>query len=309
LITGVGTNWTPAVIPSFGHGITLKSFNVLSPTSIETIVSVDKDAQAGLYTVYVNIPGVVTDTKPFSLLIKQQGDSSSPISNQDTSCTLNECNYAIPLDNSGFYTVAVRVLSGQKEGVYNLLIDPSVPYSQIPIVVHANSFHGGGELENEIIPGWIAFSLANPEPIGITVYNHSNNSGLDLILTNSSNSEQVLLKYGPITAISGQTYITSVLEPGFYIASVRGQPGLPKIAYSISIAGNSLFEGISGSRLDSSNVIWGGFYVVRPRTVNLKVQFASSFGEIGAGRPEVQIYYQKPDGSQQLYWSSSKSNR
>jgi len=309
LITGTDTNWTPAVVPSFGQGITVKSFNVLSPTSIEAVISVDKDAQTGLHTVYINVPGVVTDTKPFSLLIKQQGIDSVPVSSQDTSCTLNECNYAVSLDTSGFYTVVVKVLTGQKEGVYNLLIDPSVPYAQIPVVVHANGFHGGGLLENEIIPGWVAFSLANPEPIGITVYNHSNNSGLDLILTNSSNSEQVLLKYGPITAISGQTYTTSALEPGFYIASVRGQPGLPKTAYSISVAGNSLFGGISGSRLDSSNVIWGGFYVVQPRTVNLKVQFASSFGEIGAGRPEVQIYYQKPDGSQQLYWSSSKSNR
>jgi len=236
--------------------------------------------------------------------------TQSVVAADGTNCTANECNYSVLLDKPGFYTVAVTLPAGQKEGLYNLLIDPSVPYAQAPFVTHANGFHGGGLLrEGGQTPSWVGFSIVQFEPINLTVYNHSNATPLDLILTNSSSQEQRLLKFGPILATHAQTYTVPALEPGFYTASVSGQPSLPKTAYSISVGGNSVFGGISGGWLDSNNVGWGGFYATQPRTVNLRVQFANSFGEMGAGLPIVQIYRQKIDETQELYWQSTSSTK
>jgi len=125
--------------------------------------------------------------------------TQSVVAADGTNCTANECNYSVPLDKPGFYTVAVTLPAGQKEGLYNLLIDPSVPYAQAPFVTHANGFHGGGLLrEGGQTPSWVGFSIAQFEPVNLTVYNHSNASPLDLILTNSSNQQQKLLKFGTV---------------------------------------------------------------------------------------------------------------
>jgi len=227
----------------------------------------------------------------------------SVVAADGTNCTASECNYSVPLDKPGFYTVAVTLPAGQKEGLYNLLIDPSVPYAQAPFVTHANGFHGGGLLrEGGQTPSWVGFSIAQFEPVNVTVYNHSNATPLDLILTNSSDQTQRLLKFGPILATHAQTYTVPALEPGFYTASVSGQPSLPKTAYSISVGGSSVFGGVDGGWLDSNNVGWAGFYAVQPRTVNLKVQFADAFGALGAGTPNVQVYYRKADGTMEVYW-------
>ncbi len=232
--------------------------------------------------------------------------TQSVVAADGTNCTASECNYSVPLDKPGFYTVAVTLPADQKEGLYNLLIDPSVPYAQAPFVTHANGFHGGGLLrEGGQTPSWLGFSLAQFEPVNVTVYNHSNATSLDLILTNSSSQEQRLLKFGPILATHAQTYTVPALEPGFYTASVSGQPSLPKTAYSISVGGNSVFGGISGGWLDSNNVGWGGFYATQPRTVNLRVQFANYFGEMGAGLPNVQVYLKGNNDNQELKWSST----
>jgi len=231
--------------------------------------------------------------------------TQSAVAADGTNCTASECNYSVPLDKPGFYTVAVTLPAGQKEGLYNLLIDPSVPYAQAPFVTHANGFLGGGLLqENGQTPSWLGFSLFQFEPVNVTVYNHSSFTPLDLILTNNSRPGQTLLKFGPILATHAQTYTVPALEPGFYTASVSGQPSLPKTAYSISVGGNSVFGGISGGWLDSNNVGWGGFYATQPRTVNLKVQFGNAFGDMGAGLPNIQIYSQKIDNSPEVYWSS-----
>ncbi len=230
--------------------------------------------------------------------------TQSVVAADGTSCTANECNYSVPLDKQGFYTVAVTLPAGQKEGLYNLLIDPSVPYAQAPFVTHANGFHGGGLLrEGGQTPSWVGFSLAQFEPINLTVYNHSNASPLDLILTNSSNQQQKLLKFGTVLTANAQTYTLPALEPGFYTASISGQPSLPKTAYSISIGGNSLFGGVNGGWLDENNVGWGGFYMLQPRTVNLKVQFANSFEILGIVKPIIQIFL---ENSLIPVWSSEQ---
>ncbi len=227
----------------------------------------------------------------------------------NANCTATECNYSVPLDKPGFYTVAVTIPSGQKAGVYNLLIDPSVPYEQAPIVNLANGFHGGGLLkEGGQSSSWVGFSLAQFEPVNISVYNHSNPAApLDLILTNSSRPEQTLLKFGPIFTTHGQIYTTPILEPGFYVASVNGYPNLPLTAYSISVGGSSVFGGINGGWLDSNNAGWGAFYATQPRTVNLKVQFGNTFGEMGIGLPNIKVYYHNQSGIGEIYWSSSKN--
>jgi len=69
-----------------------------------------------------------------------------------------------------------------------------------------------------------------------------------------------------------------------------------------------LFGGVSGGWLDSNNVGWGGFYMIQPRNINFKVQFGNFFGEMGVGLPNVQIYYQKSDGTQELKWSSQTTS-
>jgi len=235
--------------------------------------------------------------------------AQSVVAADGTNCTTSECNYSIPLDKPGFYIVAATLPSGQKEGLYNLLIDPSVPYAQASFVTHVNGFHGGGLLrEGGQTPSWLGFSLAQFEPVNVTIYNHSSATPLDLILTNNSHPEQMLLKFGPILATHAQTYTVPALEPGFYVASVRSYPGLPKTAYSISIGANNLFGGVSGGWLDANNVGWGGFYMIQPRNINFKVQFGNFFGEMGVGLPNVQIYYQKSDGTQELKWSSQTTS-
>jgi von Willebrand factor type D domain len=222
---------------------------------------------------------------------------SSP-AEETTVCNAGECNYTVQFDRPGFYIAVVTLPPNQREGVWSLIIDPPT--------THLGSFHGGGVLkESGTVPSWVAFSLAQAGVVYIDPFNYPHDPvPFRLELMKEQDNKQYQSVWGPTLVNPGQRYTTTSLEPGFYVA-VANSTG-QKDFFGLSLWNSTLFGGVSGGWLDSqTGVGFAAFDITQPRTVNFKLWFGQIYGDLGVERLNLEIYYQKADGTRELYWSTS----
>jgi len=251
---------------------------------------------------YKAVATVQTDTHS---AITSKNFVIEPPQQPDKYCTSSECNYSLMLDSNGFYVVVATLPKTQKEGVWSLLVNP-------PSVLYVGGFHGGAVLkENGDMPSWVAFSLSKAEPIQITAHDYSGN-GLPFSFQIDQEIAQGNRRFihGPVSIAPGETYTTPTLAPGLYIVGVLSQPGSPRGRFGLSINGQNLFGGVVGGWIDSSTKLGGegfaAFNVAFPQQVDLKVFFGDNYAIIGAGRPQLDVYYLKDDGSFVPYWTTPR---
>jgi len=219
----------------------------------------------------------------------------------EDNCNEKACSYTVSLEKAGFYIAAVKLPPGQPEGLWSLIINPPS--------VHRGSFHGGGLLEKTgTIPSWLGFSLAQSGMVSIEPFNYSDNSVpfyLKLMKTQMNNQHQLV--WGPELVYQDQTYLTPSLQPGFYLAETRSIEQRQDF-FGLSVSNPSLFGGVSGSWLDSqTGVGFAAFDITRPQEVIFNLWFGQSYGNLGAEKPYLKLYYQEQDGTRILYWPSSES--
>jgi hypothetical protein len=99
-------------------------------------------------------------------------------------------------------------------------------------------------------------------------------------------------------------YRLTLDRTGAYIAVVTLPSGQAEGLWSLTINPGQL-EPQTGGYLDSySGVGYGSFIINSPEEIEFLLSFGDSFGNLGASQPQLEIYYQYPDGTRELYWSS-----
>jgi antitoxin component YwqK of YwqJK toxin-antitoxin module len=227
---------------------------------------------------------------------------------EDKTCTTSGCIYQVSLDRTGFYIAVVTLPSGQPEGVWSLLMNPGrlQPY-------YGGGFFGGGTLkEHSQFGSWIGFSLAEGERVRIKPTNYTDNQApLQMRLEKEiSDSGRVLVEDWALRT-PGQTFTTQTLDPGFYVISVLSQPNaLNNTFFGLDLGAPSIYGGVVGGWLDSQpgSMGYGAFYLDSPRTMDFQLMFDGDYGMGGAGQPYLEIYYQKEDGTREVYWSAPKQD-
>lgn len=217
-------------------------------------------------------------------------------------CDLVQCTYSMSLDKTGFYIPVVKLPATSKEGFWGLSLNTSSGLNE-------GGFNAGGVLgENATYPGFIGFYLTRAEKVNISAYEYT---GKIKELTVSISDTNKNFVFNP-TAFkpTGEAKDSAVLQPGFYAAAVYSKSGDPRGQFGISLLGNSFGGGVNvGGWIDSvtgdGGKGFGGLYVSSPQTVNLQVLFGDSYGSVGAGRPNVEIYRQESTGVRVLQWSSA----
>lgn len=216
-----------------------------------------------------------------------------------TQCSTNECNYTISFDKAGFYIAVVNLPSGQKEGLWSLIIDPPT--------AHQGSFHGGSILrEANTTPSWVGFSLSQPGMVSILPFNYPDQPvpfQLELFRDQGNQQYQPIWKPDASALVNpGQVYVTPSLTPGFYVAAARSTG--ERDFFGLSLTSPSLYGGVSGGWLDPwVGVGFAAFDVPQPATqIGFKLLFGNHYGELGAGQPLLEVYYQDPQGKRELVW-------
>ncbi|EDN71251.1 conserved hypothetical protein [Beggiatoa sp. PS] len=219
---------------------------------------------------------------------------------QDDSCNSSGCRYAITLERAGAYVAVVRLPSGQPEGLWGLVINPSLsapPYQY--------GFWAGSILKEQAeMPSWVGFSLYERESINVIPYDWTGN-GLPITvkIDRDIGDGSRALAYGPKLMAPGQMYIIPSLEPGFYITELFTQPDAPRTYFGLAIEGDSLYGGVSGGWLDSYGEGYAAFIIKSPTTMDFLLLFGDTLPGLGAGQPHLEVYYQHEEGaSRELVW-------
>jgi hypothetical protein len=227
---------------------------------------------------------------------------------EDKTCTTSGCTYQVPLDRTGFYIAVVTLPSGQPEGVWSLLMNPGrrQPY-------YGGGFFAGGTLkEHSQFGSWIGFSLAEGERVRIKPTNYTDNQApLQMRLEKEIPDSGRALVQDWALKTPGQTFTTQTLDPGFYVISVLSQPEtLKDTFFGLDLGAPSIYGGVVGGWLDSQpgSAGYGAFYLDSPRTMDFQLMFDGDYGTGGAGQPYLAIYYQKEDGTREVYWSAPQDS-
>lgn len=221
-------------------------------------------------------------------------------------CDSAQCTYSVSLDKAGFYVPIIKLPVISKEGFWGLTLNTSSGFNM-------GGFNAGGVLgENAMYPGFIGFYLAEPEEVTLSAYEYTGNIPELTVSIRDSNQNFVLSPSN--FASTGVPQTTPVLDAGFYVATVFSRSADPRGRFGLSLSGNNFSSGVNvGGWIDSytggSGDGFGGIFVDSPQTVNLTVLFGNTYGDAGAGMPEVEIYYQEPTGQRTLQWSSSEENK
>jgi hypothetical protein len=220
----------------------------------------------------------------------------------DSNCNSSECNYSVMLGSNGFYVFVVTLPSTQRKGFWALGINST------EVFTYSGGFHGGASLNGD--PGWIGFSLLQPEPLQITISDDSGQTSpfaLQIEKVHADWSRQFI--EDPIFMTPGETKTitsTSTQLPGFYVIELSNPTNSQKRRFGLSVNGKTLFGGVVGGWIDSSTSLtgqgYGAFNVPSPRQVDVKLYFGKSFDSFGSGQPQLEIHYLKPDNSLELYW-------
>jgi len=225
------------------------------------------------------------------------------ISWADDFCNSSECRYHVPLERSGAYIAIVTLSSEQNEGLWSLTINPNRSYPQ-----YLNGFWAGSILKEkkEKTPSWVAFSLSQTTPINITPYDWiGDGSPLTIQIERGIGGGQRELVYGPTPMIQGQTYTTHTLSQGFYITNLLSQSDSMKIYQGLALEGQGIYGGVVGGYLDSSSGVGYSAFIIRsPQTIEFLLSYGDSFGNLGASLPHLDIFYEYPNGTRELFWSA-----
>jgi len=216
---------------------------------------------------------------------------------------LGDCRYTVSLDKRGTYLAIVTLPSGQPEGVWSLILNPSRIFPR-----YLNGFWAGSVLkEQQELPNWVGFSLLQRESIDVTPYQWiGDGSPLTVQIHEDKGRTALQSVYGPTLMNPGQTYTTPPLNPGFYIADFLSQLDSPRTYQGLALEGNSLYGGVVGGYLDSfTGAGYGAFLIDSPTVVDFLLLFGETFGELGSAQPYLEVYYQHEDGTRKLSWSET----
>ncbi len=225
-------------------------------------------------------------------------DATDPNTSTEATCTTSECDYSLNVTQAGFYVATVNLPSTASEGFWGLSVNTTSG-------MNPGGFNAGAILkENGEAPGFVGFYLGAPEAVTVSGYEYSG-AVSNLLVSIKRDGEYVV---EPTLIQSGETRTTGVLEAGFYVAEMFSQSGDARGRSGISLNGSQFTGGVNiGGWIDSTTggngEGFGAFYVEEPQTVNLKLLFGSTYGDVGAGQPSLSIYFQNADGSRTLYQS------
>ncbi|MEK8019462.1 MAG: hypothetical protein VSS75_021525, partial [Candidatus Parabeggiatoa sp.] len=219
------------------------------------------------------------------------------------SCNSNQCNYSLTLERAGSYIVVASLPKEGREGFWSLSVDTAD-------IFYEGGFNGGTVLkENGEYPSWVAFSVHQTESVKVIANEYSGQvSQFTIRIEKVWPDGQRLLIDEPKLTRSGQWYFTRPLPPGFYVAVVSSEAGSPRGRIGLSFGGQRLFGGVSGGWIDSATGSSGegfaSFIVASPQEVDLNLWFGQSYGNLGSGQPQLDVYYKNQDGSRTHYWSA-----
>ncbi len=220
-------------------------------------------------------------------------------------CDDQSCVYPVSIDKAGFYVASVNLAPGSTEGFWGLSVNTSSG-------INAGGFNAGTVLrENGMEPGFVAFYLAKPEAVNMTVFEYSGQVPelLTLLERQDINTGVRTTEFGPQKMTSGQSAQTSVLDAGFYVASASSQAGNSRGRFGISLTGKNFTGGVNlGGSIDTytggNGEGFGAFYVTSPQEVRFTLLFGNSYPTRGAGVLTLDIYSQDAEGKRVLYWTN-----
>ncbi len=222
------------------------------------------------------------------------------------SCNSNQCNHTLTLDRAGSYIVVVSLPNERREGFWSLSVDTADTF-------YEGGFNGGSVLkENGEYSSWVGFSVQQTESVKVILDEYSGNvSQFSILIEKVMPDGQRLPIDGPKLTQSGQWYFTRPLPPGFYVALISSEQGSPRGRIGLSFGGQRIFGGVSGGWIDSSTGTTGegfaSFILASPQKIDLNLWFGKSYGNLGSGRPHLDVFYKNPDGSRTIYWSAPAS--
>lgn len=227
---------------------------------------------------------------------------ATPISmaaGEESACNENSCTYPVKLDRAGFYVAVVTLPAGQSEGVWSLLINPELAEPR-----YGGGFFAGSILkERGELASWIGFSLAKSTAVQLKFSDYTGTQlPFQVWIDRPSKANPVYEQ----TMTPGLVYNTPLLKPGFYVTNVLSSPdALEKTFFGVDIAAPNIYGGVVGGWLDSeTGPGYAAFYLSYPRTVEFELMFDGLYGAVGTGQPYLEIYYQKEDGTREVYWSA-----
>jgi sugar lactone lactonase YvrE len=226
-----------------------------------------------------------------------------------TDCDDQKCVYTVSITQAGFYITTATLPLGKPVGNWGLSVNTSSGSN-------AGGFNAGTVLDaNGNSPSFIAFYLAKPEAIDMTVFEYSGNvPQLTVEIKQrdpSTLKEQIV--FGQKKMITGQSAKTTVLPTGFYVLTVTSQPLNPFGRFGVGLMGSNFSGGVNiGGYIDSvtggNGEGFGGFYVDSPQSVKFTLLYGSTYGSGGAGQPELKIYSQESGGVRMPCWPKPNFN-
>ncbi|GEM_PF-1105688 len=222
-------------------------------------------------------------------------------------CDAQSCNYDLQLSQPGFYIAQVNLPSGSSEGYWGLEVNTSSGGN-------TGGFNAGAILkENGDVPGFVGFYLGKAEAVKITGYEYTGKPQLTVRIERQDSNGNRTTAHGPRTVSVGQRDTTTVLQPGFYVANASSQSGDSRGRFGLELNGDQFTGGVNlGGWIDNftggNGEGFGAFYVASAQTVKLNLYFGQTYGSVGAGRLNLELYAQDSAGQRQAVWNSSQGS-
>ncbi|MCV6637975.1 leucine-rich repeat domain-containing protein [Candidatus Albibeggiatoa sp. nov. NOAA] len=224
-------------------------------------------------------------------------------------CTNNQCTYNITFDQAGYYLVKTSITAAGDAGMWGMTMSAQSADNQ-PVTLQAintgSSTHIGHGLSS-----WTAFYLPTSQAISLTPYNYQDDQ--PVLVTLYQNTEQGRVVFDePILIDSEQTYTTSNMDAGFYIAEVT------------STNDSDIYTGLSIQAEQLSNIANGGwfapespdsfvsFYLPQPSTVQFNLAFDSQYtvqeSIVGSSQPVISVDFIAASGERKSVWQTTLSD-
>jgi len=254
---------------------------------------------------WLNCSTLIYDGGDCSTAMTQTTMDTSAISSCNTlgitasnSCSDKECNYSTKLTTPGFYIATVKLPSGKKEGFWGMEISTTCGVR--------SGFNSGAILEDDV-PGFMAFYLSQAESVNITPYEYSGLGQITIQLSKRENGNETVV-FGPINTSSGQSNITSVLQPGFYVAEAFSEPNVSRGRFGFEVSATSMVGGVNvGGWIDyytgGNGEGFSGFYISESQYVGINTFFGATYGNSGADPISLEIYRKESNGDRTLVFS------
>ncbi|WP_353571326.1 hypothetical protein [Candidatus Albibeggiatoa sp. nov. BB20] len=208
---------------------------------------------------------------------------------QAQACSSNtQCNFSLPMNKTGFYIAEVRLPEGNSDGVWGL---------SVATTTNEGGYSTGGLLYSDYV-GFTTFTLKQADSMTVTAFEYINNGTVNIEIADANGN----IIYGPIETTSGTQLTSPELPAGFYVSRVSSAT---TGVFGISLNGQNFATDMNaGGWIDSATKGFIAFAVSQAQTISLSSLFGQSYGDFGASKIEVDIYYPEADGSRSLYWSS-----